>query len=230
MIKPTKRTALYALAALPACTDLLETHAIPNGVMGWTTEVVIGLLLIGLVYRMNKQFARLVTLVRLDPITGLGNRRAFDEDCTRECKRADRLEQDLMLLYIDIDDFKEINDSFSHTEGDRVLRTLARILQVTSRNGVDSCYRIGGDEFTVLLPGLDVAGAENFAHRLSATVRDFVSADLYCTFTISAGWAAFRSGDDAANLLHRADLHMYVAKHERATANSKLRETQRESA
>jgi diguanylate cyclase (GGDEF)-like protein len=100
-----------------------------------------------------------------DPLTGLGNRRAFDMDLRRECARAARHDRPLTIAIIDLDGLKAINDRSGHAAGDRALRALATTLTASLRRE-DAAYRIGGDEFAVVLPDAAAMGAGFLADRL----------------------------------------------------------------
>ena len=113
---------------------------------------------------------------RVDPLTGLLNRRAFDEALAAAVDRAQTGHAPLCLLVGDIDGFKDFNDRFGHLEGDRVLRSVADSLRSALRRP-DAAYRWGGDEFAVLLPEADLRGAELVAERIQAAVRRTVGPD-----------------------------------------------------
>jgi diguanylate cyclase (GGDEF)-like protein len=106
---------------------------------------------------------------RLDPLTGLLNRRAFDEDLARAVDRARANAEPLSALVGDLDDFKDFNDRFGHLEGDRVLRAVASALRTALRRP-DIAYRWGGDEFAVILPQADANGGRLVAERIEAAV------------------------------------------------------------
>ena len=111
--------------------------------------------------------ARAVALSQLDPLTGLGNRRALDDALERETARSERSGSPFAVAVIDVDDFKAINDTFGHLEGDRCLREVARTIKETVRRP-DVAFRWGGDEFVVLLPD---AGSDS-ALQMLARLRD----------------------------------------------------------
>ena len=110
---------------------------------------------------------------RLDPLTGLGNRRAFDERLDRAIDHARLKGEPLSVIVSDLDDFKEINDSYGHLNGDELLRTAAAAMLAAVRDN-DACYRWGGDEFAVLLPGVEQDVAEKVAERVSREHRRLV--------------------------------------------------------
>jgi diguanylate cyclase (GGDEF)-like protein len=162
--------------------------------------------------RLKRYFERLATV---DGLTGLRNRRWLDDAFPRQLERAARLDQPVSLLMIDIDRFKQMNDTHGHLVGDAVLGRVAEILT----NGLrpqDLLARYGGEEFAVLLPGLDLANSINVAERLRRTVEGAKSDDgeepLPST-TISVGVAETRHDETIASLLVRADAALYRAKH-----------------
>ena len=106
-----------------------------------------------------------------DPLTGLLNRRAFTERLAEECARIGRRAgHTFSVILADLDDFKSVNDTLGHAEGDRVLVAVARFLERNTRS-VDVCCRIGGDEFAVILPDTDEVGRQIVVDRLQHAVR-----------------------------------------------------------
>lgn len=113
----------------------------------------------------NRELSTMRTMAFRDPLTSLHNRRAFDERLAEECARVRRSQNyRFALILVDLDDFKEINDTQGHTTGDRALRAVARFMQASVRE-VDLCFRIGGDEFAVILPGTDAEGCRAVVRR-----------------------------------------------------------------
>ena len=113
---------------------------------------------------------RLAEIAITDPLTGLRNHRAFHEDVARELQRAGRTGVPLALVLLDLDDLKTVNDTQGHQAGDERLQALAEAIRATGR-GVDVAYRVGGDEFAVILPDARSWGALEFAQRLRATTQ-----------------------------------------------------------
>ena len=150
----------------------------------------------------------LVTVLRRasteDPLTGLANRRSFDERLDEELKRAQRTGTALSALVIDIDRFKATNDVGGHEAGDRLLRALANTWQEAIRGGGDFLARTGGDEFSLLAPGADAMSVRRLVKRLG----DALPAGI----TVSIGFATWDRTENAANLLRRADQDMYQIK------------------
>jgi diguanylate cyclase (GGDEF)-like protein len=149
-----------------------------------------------------------------DPLTGLANRRQLDQDLALEVERAARYGRSLAVLMIDIDHFKQVNDTFGHGVGDAVLSEVARLLSEHARGG-DTVYRYGGEEFAVLARESDINGAVIVAERLRAVVEDHYasSAPGDVSVTISIGVASVSDTVDAAQrVLEASDAALYDAK------------------
>lgn len=150
----------------------------------------------------------LLELSRQDPLTGVANRRSFDERAATEFSRARRFGRNLSVVMFDIDHFKRINDRWGHAVGDRVLKKLCESVQSELR-GVDLLARVGGEEFTVLMPDTHLDGAFQLAERLRLCVmaQSLTEGEDIIKFTASFGVAALgpedKSEDDA---LKRADV------------------------
>jgi diguanylate cyclase (GGDEF)-like protein len=171
--------------------------------------------------------ARIARLAYFDSLTGLPNRAAFLDRLAREVRRAQHEQSQLGVLFMDLDDFKQINDTLGHNAGDMILLSAADRLRealrpsdFVSRGGdtldpIEHVARLGGDEFTVLLPNLaSINDALAVAHRIGATMRRPFSLDERdLRLTSSIGVAMFPDdGQDAATLLKHADTAMYHAK------------------
>jgi diguanylate cyclase (GGDEF)-like protein/PAS domain S-box-containing protein len=149
-----------------------------------------------------------------DQLTGLFNRRRFDEELKRELARAGRYAEHSAVLSIDIDNFKGINDSAGHPAGDAVLAHVARVLDERSRAS-DVVARLGGDEFAVLLSAVGAREARSAAENLLSEIRNSPAAYGGRPFRVTAsiGVATFESDDaTAGEVLVNADLAMYAAK------------------
>lgn len=160
----------------------------------------------------------------IDPLTELYNRRYIMQAITREARRADRQDQKLALVMIDIDGFKLVNDSLGHLIGDRILREVAAILQTTFRT-TDIVSRYGGDEFLILLVDAEEKEASKAIQRLAFQVEQWNHAGSIQGFrmSLSSGAAVYRQGSDMTEVLAAADRAMYEHKHSsRATQASEV--------
>ncbi|HLJ67795.1 MAG TPA: EAL domain-containing protein [Chloroflexota bacterium] len=152
-----------------------------------------------------------------DPLTGLGSRTLLQERLEEMLLRARNLHEPVALLLMDLDRFKEVNDTFGHHYGDAMLRQLgARLMQVVRK--CDTIARLGGDEFAAILPGTDARGAIAVADKLLATLVDpFAVEGYHLSVSGSVGIALFPShGMEATTLLRLADVAMYNAKRARS--------------
>ncbi len=160
---------------------------------------------------------------RTDPLTGMLNRRSFDESLEAQLAHARRYKRGGALLIVDLDRFKQVNDEFGHVVGDEALRTVSRVLAENLREtdtvGRDEgglVARLGGDEFALLLPETDAAGAEVVGERLveALAAERLRIDDREVRLGISVGAATFdwRDGQSAEELMAAADRAMYVVK------------------
>jgi two-component system, cell cycle response regulator len=156
--------------------------------------------------------AELEQLAVKDELTGLFNYRHFQAQLNSEVQRVARYERPLSLIILDVDHFKEINDSMGHAGGDLVLAGIANILLQSVRT-TDSVYRYGGEEFAILLPETPGQPALGVAERARLAVEKSALAQER-RVTISAGMAEYRSPERGEELLRRADVALYVAKRE----------------
>ena len=164
---------------------------------------------------------RLSVMAATDSLTGLANRRQFDQELAREATRAARDGVALAMVMLDADGFKAFNDRYGHPEGDRVLRTIAGCIRAVVQRQTDMAARYGGEEFAILLPGTDAVDAATLAERIRLAVRalDLENAQGPTgRVTISAGVATIvphrgeAPGSVASSLVRRADSALFEAK------------------
>jgi diguanylate cyclase (GGDEF)-like protein len=206
---------LYLLVAVPAMTDLIENGHWPQTPRQWITEIVAGVLIAVLVHKVRKEHCNVLALTRVDALTGLWNRRAFDEAIADECARKRRSGRPLSLVYIDLDNFKQINDQSGHATGDLVLQQLATAINHMIRARVDRAYRLGGDEFALLLPGSTAVQAEELMTRIRANCASLRPLWIGGLLGISAGIVEFQLQESLEEFVQRGDLAMYREKQSR---------------
>lgn len=159
------------------------------------------------------------SIAMLDGLTGVANRRKFDEALDIDWRQCQRDEKPLSLCLVDVDCFKRYNDRYGHQAGDLCLRAVAQALKRALLRPYDSVARYGGEEFVCLLPDVDAAGAMDVAERLLAQVRalqiEHLDNDRRGVVTVSIGVATARpsEGRSAEALLAAADRSLYDAKH-----------------
>lgn len=190
--------------------DLQLPTLVWNGIMLLGTALALVLVLGALKSRLEGE----EMLARTDALTQVPNRRAFFEAASLELERARRHGRPLTFAYVDLDDFKLVNDRLGHAEGDALLVTVAQTLRGATR-AVDAVARLGGDEFGLLLPETDAVMAETLLERLRATLLEAVERHGGWKAGFSIGAAVFRTPpEDVDELMARADELMYIAKRE----------------
>jgi diguanylate cyclase len=150
---------------------------------------------------------------RTDSLTGLSNRRAFDDEIQRRFAEWQRRRVPFSLMILDIDNFKEVNDSLGHQIGDEALRRIGQVITTSSRQ-MDFRCRYGGDEFVVILPDTGAKETRIAADRIRAAIEKIVvrNGDKALALTCSVGAARVGANDDVARLIRRADEALYKAK------------------
>src|SRR3954449_6291544 len=205
-VTATGITYAIALATVPGA-DRGQRWLLMVGVTG-----VIALMVAVLRERVDRLIARLADAARTDALTGLLNRRGFQELMEVETERALRSSRPLAILVGDLDHFKHLNDRYGHAAGDLALRRFADIALQASRR-IDAVARIGGEEFALLLPETEQHAAYLLAERLRRAVKEPGAARDGELPTVSFGVASFPShAADAAALMHAADQALYAAK------------------
>ena len=167
-----------------------------------------------LVWSRSERMRELQRQASQDPLTGLKNRRRFEEDLRVELAGSRREKQTGALLMLDVDQFKQVNDTLGHPTGDKVIEEIAAVLDGRMRE-TDVLARVGGDEFAIVLPRCDEAEATQVGEAIAAAVRDHVPAvDGLPRMTVSVGVAMFGVGADLSfeEAMADADAAMYAAK------------------
>lgn len=201
------------IAAVWVLVDRL-TEAAPNlTILAWngTMRLIVLVALAVIIRRLRRALEEERSLARADYLTGTLNARAFAERAELELARARRYRQPLTVAYVDVDDFKAINDRYGHCHGDEVLRSVAASLKATLRE-TDSISRLGGDEFIILLPDTNRDQAQAALQR----VHGLLSASMAAcepSVTLSIGAVAFHEPPAGVETLKKAsDVAMYEAK------------------
>jgi diguanylate cyclase (GGDEF)-like protein len=225
-VQPPRRAivhlgVLLLALALPLTYEGTSGELIGDMVAESLILVVLGAILITYIFYARRQRLRLQSraevarrLARADPQTGLGNRHAFDEALTVAVAEAARDDEPLSIGLVDIDDLRRINDGWDHLEGDRCLRDVALTIERSLRR-TDRCFRWGGDEFVVLLPGSDLGAADEVMSRMAANVGATCAAPDGTSITLTWGASALPVGSSAEDALARADVALAERKTEK---------------
>lgn len=163
--------------------------------------------------KLRQRIKRERDLAMVDPLTGIANRFAYNERLAQEVARWKRYKNPLVLSVWDVDHFKQINDSYGHQAGDKVLTVIARLFQDKVRE-TDFAARFGGEEFVLLLPETDLEKASVVAEHIRQSVEacEFHYRGNPVPITISCGLSEFREGDSPEQVFARADAALYKAK------------------
>jgi diguanylate cyclase (GGDEF)-like protein len=170
--------------------------------------------------KLTESNAQLERLSTLDTLTGLANRRRFDEVLSHEWRRSAREGTPLSLVFCDIDFFKDYNDGYGHLAGDQTLVEVAGAVSAASNRPGDVPARYGGEEFVIVLPGTGEEGAKKLAERLRARIEDMKiphahsRLSRYLTISLGVASAVPKRGSDPNELLDAADRAVYAAKQE----------------
>jgi diguanylate cyclase (GGDEF)-like protein len=162
----------------------------------------------------DKMIRKLKRLTIEDSLTGLYNSRHFFDQLDKEIKRSDRYLHPISLIFVDIDNFKEINDTHGHMIGDKILAQIAKRLKACLRAN-DSAYRFAGDEFTIILPETTSIEAKYVADRILSKFANesfLVEGKEISNITPSIGIAEYQMNEGNQQFVHRADVTMYEAK------------------
>jgi diguanylate cyclase (GGDEF)-like protein len=195
--------------------NLAEPHKYLHAIVPyWNAGMDAGvfLIVILIVAEAKQLYERERDLSREDFVTGLQNSRAFSEALAKETRRMRRYPHQITIVYIDLDNFKQVNDRFGHDVGDLLLSTVADALRSNVRD-VDTVARLGGDEFALLLPETDSDSAQRVLNKVKAAIHEYASSRLGYAISFSAGAVTFaRPLDSSELMIQRADRLMYSVK------------------
>ncbi len=190
-------------------SDEIQTYiARVNSMVGYS-ETLVTLSNITSIEKEKQHYAKLSSE---DPLTGIYNRKRFQEELEKERERAIRNKRDLSLIFFDIDFFKKVNDTYGHLTGDQVLKKVTELVAHSIRSS-DFFARYGGEEFIILLPELSAKKAADLAEKLRVVIAEAEypeAGKLTCSF----GVAALQDSESAENLVNRADQALYQAKND----------------
>jgi diguanylate cyclase (GGDEF)-like protein len=184
-------------------------RVVEAGLLGLVALMLLALILARPLLRAFRWTEKQASEARIDALTGLANRRALEEILAAEISRAHRFAHELAVVLLDLDRFKEINDSFGHAAGDVMLRAVSQLLTSLARQG-DTVARWGGEEFVVVLPETDLPGARRFAERLRRTIEAHAVGEMKTS--ASCGVTTMLPEDSVDDLLGAADRALYQAK------------------
>lgn len=210
-LAPPRLAIFLNLASIVAL--LLLDKAFVSKVQMWSfaaTAVVVSACAYVFAHRNRNQRERLEHLATIDPLTGVRNRRAMDEELELAASHATRNGVPYAVVLLDIDHFKKINDEFGHGIGDRVLVELVALIERNTRKA-DQLFRYGGEEFVLLLPGTDGVGLRAVIHNLQQVMRRHMRSPGGVV-TASFGVALLQTGETVDSWLARADSALYEAK------------------
>jgi diguanylate cyclase (GGDEF)-like protein len=207
------------------CTPLIAANNQPIGMVtfdyasdySFSPLMMQSLLLLLTIVAVALETTRLFQMAVYDGLTGLYIRRYFDLRLAEEENRIKRYGGKLAILMMDIDHFKGVNDRYGHQQGDDVLRDVADIVKLSVRQALDSACRYGGEEFVVIMPDTDLAGAEILAERIRDSVQNHIMQGPEGPYSVTlSGGIAFMDQQGfipKTELLKRADTALYLAKH-----------------
>jgi two-component system, cell cycle response regulator len=164
--------------------------------------------------RLRQSVQQSMEMALYDPLTGLNNRRSLERRVPAMIETARQRGAALTMMILDIDYFKQVNDTHGHDAGDLVLRGFAAELQKIVRGG-DLLCRLGGEEFVVVMPGVDASHAAQIAERARRTIQNtefLINADSSVSVTVSIGLAEWDGECDSNELYRRADRALYLSK------------------
>jgi len=167
--------------------------------------------------QLQKTNFELQRLTNTDGLTGIANRRYFDDYLGAEWKRAMRMQEEISLLLIDVDNFKLYNDTYGHVAGDLVLKQVAKAMEASVVRSSDLCARFGGEEFSVILPNTNIDGARAAGEKVREMVESLQIDHVHSVsgiLSVSIGAATFipQEEDNRSDLIHLADKRLYRAK------------------
>lgn len=168
---------------------------------------------IGYLHLTREELSYQELLAQTDDLTGLHNRRCMDTQLKKFVERSEATNEKFGLLMFDLDGFKQINDTYGHPQGDRVLKAVAQILRESCRQ-TDLLCRVGGDEFAIIMPGISMARGREVAEQIRGRIQMLPTVEPNCDFNLSAslGGTIHVASESPNDLITRVDEYLYQAK------------------
>jgi len=201
----------YAPVLLPVLTELFQDGRLPADWRSVTTAATLSTMTFLLIFALMRSKRKLEQMSAVDKLTELNNSHSLRVELGRLVGFAHRTCTPLSVIFMDLDNFKRVNDTHGHLTGSRLLHHFAQVLLATVRTDVDLCFRFGGDEFVVLSPETPLT----MAHAVGKRILQVVALDNELfgkKVTVSIGVAQLESQETATELIQRADNAMYRAK------------------
>ncbi len=203
-----------ACAASWLIADLTLIHNFSSIFVPYINEMlrlIVFIIVTNIIVELRNALKKQTELARTDPLTGISNRRAFFESADIELNKARRYRYPISILYLDIDNFKEINDKFGHTAGDTLLCLVAKTLKSNIRS-IDIVSRLGGDEFGILIARTDAKASYSVAKKILTKLSGLVKVNGW-PITFSIGLAIFEvTPNSVYEMVEEADMLMYSVK------------------
>ncbi len=203
---------LYLLLFFPTLTEFLESGHLPIMPRELITDFILTLCIGLFVWLLHRRHNELIHLSETDSLTEVWNRRRFDIDLNREIIRAHRMHTQLVMAFIDVDNFKSINDQKGHHTGDLVLKNIGKILKAGVRDQVDRCYRTGGDEFAIIFPETTKKGVKGAIKRIELIRTEAFDLLNSENSGLSIGIVVLSGDETDRDFINRADKLMYKEK------------------
>lgn len=200
--------SVFAGVSLVALSDVFDIISLDSYII---TSVVLSLSAFVYASHGQRQLRLLETLNTIDPLTGALNRRAMGTDIEAALSSSERNGTQQLLAILDLDHFKTVNDTYGHAIGDQILKKLVTVITTRTRK-YDRLYRFGGEEFVLLIPGINHQEQHTFINNLRTTIKKELKTPDGKEVTVSFGVAASMPGTTVDSWLKRADSALYQAK------------------
>lgn len=215
---------LFILVLIPSITSLIShgtLHLEPRNLL---SNAVLSMAVGILIYKIRSDHFKVLGYCVTDALTGLSNIRQFHDDMKIEVDYANKSGLCLLSVYFDLDGFKLINDRLGHETGNFVLKRVGSLLRESVRRQTDGCYRIGGDEFLIVMSRIhpdDIVAIRSRIAKMVLGIDEFLKE---YGASLSYGMSELREGESEEELLQRADKEMYFLKAQRREAKQRVEE------